>query len=309
MSPLPTATVTRVETSCFEPPLPVNLSLTLAPLRLGRFDPTVRLAHNEVWRASRTADGPATLHLRRCNGRINCRAFGPGATLALKGAPALVGCDDDLGGFDPAHPAVARLHHRLPGLRLGRCGRVGDVLVQTVLTQKVTAAEAMRAWGRMARRYGGSAPGPAGLLLPPDPAALASIPYYELHPLGVERRRAVTVARSCARLDRLEEAAAMSPAEADRRLTALPGLGPWSAAVIRRLAFGDTDAVEPGDYNLPHLVAWNLAGTARGDDGRMLALLAPFAGHRGRVVRLLRAGGSRPPRFGPRRRLRRVESL
>ena len=66
---------------------------------------------------------------------------------------------------------------------------------------------------------------------------------------------------------------------------------------------GDDDAVAVGDYHLPNLVAWNLAGEPRGDDARMLALLEPFRGQRGRVLRLLAMGGARPPAHGPRRRI------
>ena len=36
------------------------------------------------------------------------------------------------------------------------------------------------------------------------------------------------------------------------------------------------------------------------DDAGMLELLAPYAGHRYRVTRLIELGGSRPPRRGPR---------
>ena len=50
----------------------------------------------------------------------------------------------------------------------------------------------------------------------------------------------------------------------------------------------------------PNIVSWALAREARADDTRMLELLAPFAGHRGRVVRLLGADGHRAPKFGPR---------
>jgi hypothetical protein len=38
----------------------------------------------------------------------------------------------------------------------------------------------------------------------------------------------------------------------------------------------------------------------------MLELLAPFAGHRGRVVRLIEAAGITAPRRGPRMRLRHI---
>jgi 3-methyladenine DNA glycosylase/8-oxoguanine DNA glycosylase len=66
---------------------------------------------------------------------------------------------------------------------------------------------------------------------------------------------------------------------------------------------GDDDAVPVGDYHLPHIVAWNLTGEARADDARMLELLEPFCGHRGRVIRLLTLAGHHPPAFGPRRRI------
>jgi hypothetical protein len=66
---------------------------------------------------------------------------------------------------------------------------------------------------------------------------------------------------------------------------------------------GDDDAVAVGDYHLPNIVAWNLAGEPRADDARMLALLEPFHGQRGRVLRLLGLAGARPPKFGPRQRI------
>jgi 3-methyladenine DNA glycosylase/8-oxoguanine DNA glycosylase len=72
------------------------------------------------------------------------------------------------------------------------------------------------------------------------------------------------------------------------------------------VALGDADAVSVGDYHLPNTVAFALAGEARADDERMLELLAPFAGHRGRVVRLIEGSGITAPRRGPRMRLRAV---
>jgi hypothetical protein len=52
------------------------------------------------------------------------------------------------------------------------------------------------------------------------------------------------------------------------------------------------------------MVAWALAGQPRGDDARMLELLEPFAGHRGRVCALLERAGIGAPRFGPRMPIR-----
>lgn len=91
----------------------------------------------------------------------------------------------------------------------------------------------------------------------------------------------------------------MSPAEADRRLRVVPGVRAWTAAEVRQRAHGDPDAVSVGDYHLPGLVGWALAGE-RADDAGMLELLAPYAGHRHRVTRLLELSGVRPPRRAPR---------
>ena len=84
------------------------------------------------------------------------------------------------------------------------------------------------------------------------------------------------------------------------RLRAVPGIGPWTAAEVMLRAVGDPDAVSVGDFHLPNVVAYALAGEARADDRRMLELLEPWRGQRGRVVRLLELSGLRPPAFGPR---------
>jgi 3-methyladenine DNA glycosylase/8-oxoguanine DNA glycosylase len=114
---------------------------------------------------------------------------------------------------------------------------------------------------------------------------------------------------AASRAARIEEAAGMTPEDARRRLLAFPGIGPWSAAEVALTALGDPDAVSVGDYHLPHLVSWALAGEPRGTDERMLELLEPYAGHRGRALRLLEAAGLGAPRFGPRMPLRDIARL
>ena len=84
------------------------------------------------------------------------------------------------------------------------------------------------------------------------------------------------------------------------RLRSLPGIGAWTAAEVVRCAFGDPDAVSVGDFHIPNTVAWALAGEPRADDARMLELLEPYRGQRGRVQRLLEVGGIVAPRYGPR---------
>ncbi len=98
----------------------------------------------------------------------------------------------------------------------------------------------------------------------------------------------------------LEGLVAAAPDDADRRLRSYAGIGPWTAAEVGARALGDPDAVSVGDFHLPNLVAWALAGEPRADDARMLALLEPWRGQRGRVIRLLEASGMAAPRYGPR---------
>lgn len=296
----------------FGVPGPVDLRLTLGPLRCGGTDPTIRVGHDGVWRATRTPAGPVTTRLTRDGDGVTVEAWGPGAEWALEAAPGLVGALDDDSGFEPRHPVLQELRRRLRGLRIPRTGAVVEALVPTILEQKVIGLEAKRSWAGIVRAWGDPAPGPAGgppVMLPPSPERLAATPYWAFHRFNVERRRAETVRRACTHAHRLEEAADMAPPDAFRRLTALPGLGPWSAARVALAALGDADAVAVGDYHLPHLVCWALAGEPRGDDARMLELLEPYRGHRGRVARLLVAGGVRPPRFGPRLALQPIRAL
>lgn len=284
------------------PPGPLNVAQTLAPFLRGSGDPTMRLGQGEVWRASRTPDGPATLRITGDAGGFRVEAWGPGADWALAEAPALLGFRDAPEGFEPREPLLRQLHLRFRGLRIARSARVMEALVPAILEQKVTGTEAWRAWRALIRQYGEAAPGPAepGMRLPPTPERLAGLASWAWHPLGVERRRGETVIRACRVAARLERLTEVAPADAYPVLQAVPGVGPWTAAEVGLRAFGDPDAVSIGDFHLPHLVSWALAGEPRGTDERMLELLAPYAGQRARVIRLLEASGIRAPRYGPR---------
>lgn len=287
---------------------PLDLATTLGPLAHGRGDRTIRLRASEAWLAFRTADGPATLRLVHGSpATIEASAWGPGAGAAIAGVPALIGEEDEPDRLVARHEVIRDLHRRFPGLRLPASHRVLHALVPSILEQKVTGTEAFRAYAALLRRYGEPAPGPAELLLPPEPATLAALPYYALHPLGVERRRADVIRRAAARAGWLQAAA--DPGEAGRRLRSLPGIGPWTAAEVLRSAFGDPDAVSVGDFHVPNTVAWALAGEARADDARMLELLAPYAGQRGRVQRLLEVARIVAPRYGPRLAPRSVAAI
>ncbi len=288
---------------------PLDLVRTLAPLARGPYDPTIRLATGRVWRALRTPDGPATIALLHAGDTVRAEAFGPGADRALEDVPALIRLDADPETIPAGHPLIADLARRHPGVRIPRTAAVIESLVPAILEQKVTSEEARRALTGLIRVHGEPAPGPPEwrLRLLPTPAALAGLPYYGYHPFGVERRRAELIRRVASRAAWFEAIVDLPLPDAYARLTAVPGIGPWTAAEVGGRALGDPDAVSVGDFHLPNLVAFALAGEPRGDDARMLELLEPDRGQRGRVIRLLELSGIRPPRYGPRLSRRRIE--
>jgi 3-methyladenine DNA glycosylase/8-oxoguanine DNA glycosylase len=290
-------------------PAPIDLRLTLGPLLRGSGDPTMRLAQCHAVRASRTPDGPVTVRLAEVPGGIEAQAWGPGAAWALERVPAWCGAHDDPSGFDPPGGPVRDLHRRFPGLRIPATGLVTERLLPVVLEQQVTGHEARRAHRRLVHGLGEPAPGPGGLVLPPDPARVASLPYERFHPFGIERRRAEVLRAVCARSGWLDEAVDLGLTEAADRIGSIRGIGPWSVAEVARVALGDADAVSVGDYHVPSIVAWALAGERDGTDERMLELLEPFRPHRGRVQRLLEEAHIRPPARGPRMQARAIDRL
>jgi 3-methyladenine DNA glycosylase/8-oxoguanine DNA glycosylase len=304
-----------VLTGRWQAPFLVDLARTLGVHRRGRGDPAFHVeSSGAVWRTTRTPHGPATLRVKAGtvagpggpggasdDTTVLAAAWGPGAAWVIATLPGLLGADDDRTGFQPAHPLLAEMDRRYRHLRIGRSGRVLEALVPAVLEQKVVTAEAKRAWRSLMLKFGEPPPGPApaGMRVFPPPRTWARIPSWEWHRAGVEGVRAKTVIGAARVAGRLEEIVAMTPAEADRRLRVLPGIGPWTSAEIRQRACGDPDAVSVGDLHLPGAVGWALAGR-KVDDAGMLELLAPYAGHRHRAARLVVLSGIHPPRHGPR---------
>jgi 3-methyladenine DNA glycosylase/8-oxoguanine DNA glycosylase len=298
-----TASATADARTTLEPELPLDPVATLGLLRRGGLDPCSRLdAAGALWWATRTPAGPATLRTWREGSTVHAEAWGAAAGWLLGRLSEL------LGATRPAievqgHPALGAAARRLPGLRLPRTGALVEALLPAVVEQRVAGLEARRSWAGLCRRLGDPAPGPAGLLLPPDPARLAALADWDLHRLNLERQRGDTlrrIARRAAAIDRLAADTSLPGVEVRGRLVAeLPGVGAWTAAEAAIRALGDEDAVPVGDYNLFKHVGWALTGRPARDDAHMLELLAPWAGRRGLVVQLLVAA-VRMPRRAPR---------
>lgn len=291
-------------TTTYAPAHPVSLSQTLRPLRRGHGDPTFRTDDSGVWRTLRSPAGGATLHLARGQQGIRATAWGPGAEWAIEGVPELLGHGDDWEGLDVAStPLLADSRHRNPGLRLTRTRQVFEMMVAAILEQKVTGLQARQSWRQLLWKYGEPAPGPApaGMRVFPEASVWRRIPSWEWHRAGVGPERSAACVRAAVVAASLERTLAhgRGGATVERALRSIPGVGVWTSAETMQRAHGDPDSPSVGDYHLPALVGWALIGKPVDDDG-MLELLAPWAGHRQRVMRLIESSGFTKPRFGPR---------
>lgn len=279
---------------------PIDVAETLRAFDSGTRGGAPREAGGAWW-IGNTAAGPATLHVRVAGGEIHGEAWGGGADLVLDRLASLCGLDDDPAAFRPPPGPVADLHRRHPGLRIGRTSEVFDALVPVILGQRVASEQAIGSFRGIARAWGSPAPGPVEGWVAPPAEVLASLDPDELHPHGVERSRALILREAARRARRLEEAVDMDRDAAFRRLTAVRGIGPWTAGHVAGVALGDPDAVPVGDFHLPNTVAWLLAGEPRADDARMLELLEPYRPHRRRVMLLLRFARVKAPALAPKR--------
>jgi len=286
----------------------IDLPNTLQQIGIYSIDPTHRSVPDAFAKAVLTPEGPGTMQLTwNASGDVEAEAWGSGAAWLIDRADRWVGTSDDLTGFDPTlHPKIERWWRDHSGLRLAALGVIWQELVLVLLGQRVTTEEAARSWNRMCRTWGEPAPGSAELMLPPAPEVIAGLTYRELHQVNVDRRRADAILLAARRANRLEEAATMNVDEAFQRLTALPGLGAWTATATMVSTHGHPDVIVLRDYGQPTMVNYAFTGDAtrlppdEGGDETMCAHLEPWRGHRQRIIRLLFAAKIQAPRRGPR---------
>jgi AraC family transcriptional regulator of adaptative response / DNA-3-methyladenine glycosylase II len=151
-------------------------------------------------------------------------------------------------------PDLAALVERRPGLRVPGAFDGFETMVRAILGQQVSVRAATTLCGRLVEALGEpvEAPFPGLGRLFPTPAMLARATVSSIAALGMPgaRARALSaVAQAFAggslRLDR-----ASDPAQAARALTALPGVGEWTAQYLSMRALGWPDAFPASDLAL-----------------------------------------------------------
>jgi len=291
----------------WQPDFEVDVQLTLSVLAVGAGDPCQRVTSDgSVWKASLMETGAATLRVQSVAGnRVRASAWGPGADEAIGRLPELLGSNDDPQSFSPDTPLLREAARRLRGLRIPRSGRLLEALIPAVLHQKISGRDASASWSWLVRRHGEPAPGPLPfpLRLPPSPEAWLAVPQWDWRRAGVEPSAVTTIRLAASRAGSLERVATTSGpdhATVYRALTSLAGIGRWTCAEVGHRALGDSDALSVGDYNLPALTSFALAGREL-SDAEVEGFYERWRPHRYRVTRLLELTPSAwPPRRGPR---------
>jgi AraC family transcriptional regulator of adaptative response / DNA-3-methyladenine glycosylase II len=144
-----------------------------------------------------------------------------------------------------------------PGLRVPGAWSPFEQAVRAILGQQVSVRGARTLAGRLVAAFGRPIPGGEenGLThVFPTPEALA---VADLARIGLPRARAEAIRTLAAAVHegRLELAAPRGIEDFEKRLTALPGIGPWTAQYVALRAFGEPDAFPAGDLGLRKALA------------------------------------------------------
>jgi AraC family transcriptional regulator of adaptative response / DNA-3-methyladenine glycosylase II len=149
-------------------------------------------------------------------------------------ARCLLGLDQDLTEARAALAGdryIGPLVAARPGLRVPGTVDAFELLIRAIVHQQVSLAAARTVLGRLAEEHGSPA---LGMRLFPTREALAALEPADL-PMPAARGRAII-------------AAAAAPATGD--LTAIPGVGPWTAAYVAMRAGRDLGAFPASDLGI-----------------------------------------------------------
>jgi 3-methyladenine DNA glycosylase/8-oxoguanine DNA glycosylase len=234
------------------------------------------------------------------------RAAGPEELeVAIERMRFVLALDQDLGDFHRRFrrdPLVGPLIRRMPSFRPRRRLWPWEALAAAVVGQLIEARRAVTIERRIVGRWGAGLPAGRDVLRDvPGAATIAGRAPAEIESMDLSPNRALAlwrVAREVA-----AGRCAIESAAADRRLLAMPQIGPWTVQCLGLFGRGEMDSLPAGDLGYIKLVG-RLAG-----DGRRATVeeveefYAPYEPYRGLVGSLTLAGLHRLVSQGPPLRL------
>jgi DNA-3-methyladenine glycosylase II len=212
-----------------------------------------------------------------------------------------LGVDENLGEFHRRFrrdPLVGPLLRRMPSFRPKRRVWPWEALAGAIVGQLIEAERAVRIERRIVGRWGARlGEGRGALRDVPTAATIAGRAPAELASMDLAPARAAAL-RRVAR----EVALGRCPIEtaaADRRLLAMPQIGPWTVQCLALFGRGDADSLPAGDLGYIKLVG-RLAGLGRrATVAEVEEFYAPYEPFRGLVGALTLAGMHRLAAPGP----------
>jgi len=157
---------------------------------------------------------------------------------------------DALGGDE----LIGKIVRAAPGRRVPGVVDPDELAIRAVLGQQVSLAGAATLAGRLVSAYGEPLEQRVGSVthLFPSAAALAHADPDRLAMPWPRRRALIGLATALAAGEIILDTGVMAPDEIERRLLALPGIGPWTVAYISMRALRDPDAFMPTDLGVRH---------------------------------------------------------
>jgi 3-methyladenine DNA glycosylase/8-oxoguanine DNA glycosylase len=225
--------------------------------------------------------------------------------LAIKRMRLALGVDLDLGEFHARFrrdPLVGPLIRRMPTFRPKGRPWPWEALSGAVVGQLIEADRAALIERRISRRWGAALGGGSDALRDvPGPAVLAGRAPAELESMDLSGRRSIALRRVAREVAagrcRIEDGAG------DRRLLAMPNIGPWTVRCLGFFGRGELDSLPAGDLGYVKLVGRLSGSGQRATVAEVEEFYAPYEPYRGLVGALTLAGLHRLVAQGPPLRL------
>jgi 3-methyladenine DNA glycosylase/8-oxoguanine DNA glycosylase len=221
--------------------------------------------------------------------------------LAIERMRFVLSVDYDPGEFHRRFrrdPLVGPLIRRMPGFRPRRRTWPWEALAAAVVGQLIEAERAVRIERRIVGRWGprlGS--GREALRDVPAAATIAGRAPAELASMDLAPTRAAALRRVAQAVSRGR--CQLDSAAADRRLLAMPQIGPWTVQCLGLFGRGEMDSLPAGDLGYVKLVG-RLAGLGRrATVAEVEEFYAPYEPYRGLVGSITIAGLCRTVAQGP----------
>jgi DNA-3-methyladenine glycosylase II len=179
-----------------------------------------------------------------------------------------------------ACPHLARVHALAGNPPLRRRPKGFEGLSRVIVGQQLSIASADAIWGRVRAR-----------VQPFDAATLIEVPESDLRKAGLSRVKVATLREVAAAIEggRLKLNALTRAPEVviHAELTALKGIGPWTADIYIMFSLARADAWSPGDLALQHAVKDALLLAERPSLVQMNEVAEAWRPWRGVAARLL----------------------